>query len=282
MRNRNKALLAAAALCASVGFTIDAHATTFVSPSSTEYFSITLTPGSGFSLPQGSDATILIDDVTFAGEPSEVCNAESACSVFDVPGGNGVPGLGTGSFFPDLIGSGTSVWSTTAGFTGLGTSMSFSSSNSDLRSGTDARRWHHSMTLLDEDGPNESWTIDEFTLSGAAFWVMREASASGSFATITSPDAFIDPGSGLAMSGGLTGGAGGAGMAIGTGVGAAGWVTPTSQSRHYQSPHVVRGISVSLTASLFAGGRAHVKGRVINDPNEAPAVNQSLVVTTAP
>jgi hypothetical protein len=193
-----------------------------------------------------------------------------------------VPKLDIGSFFSDMVGTGQSVVALTAGFTGFATSMSMSSSNADLRSGTDGRKWHHSMTLNDANGLSEVWTIDEFTLSGSAFWVMREASASGAFATISTPDAWIDPGSGLVLGGGLSGGAGGAGMAIGTGVGAGGWVTPTSQSRHYQTPHVVRGDRVELTASRFAGGRVHVKGRVITDPTQAPTVNQSLVVTTLP
>ena len=270
MRNRTKVALATIGLVASAGFTIDAYATTLNSPQGVEYFAVTLSGGQQMALPPGSSATILIDDLTFVEGAEEICGAEMTCAIWEPPpGSEQLPGLGTGSFFADLVGAGGAAISMSQA-TQFGGMMTVTSSMSDLRSGSSSVGWSHGVTLGDYDGTNPIAGIDEFTLKGGAFWVLRETSVSGMFA-MADVDVF-----GLDHAG-----FGGAGAGVGTGVGAGGWLTPTTQSRHYQTPYIVRGDRVVCSSTSLTGSRVHIKGRIITDPTLAPTVNQSLIVSTA-
>ncbi len=298
MRTNSRIFTGALLLVVAGAFLIDARAGNLPSVATTQYYDITLGPNQYFAYTgSASDVTIVVDDVTFHCFPAPDCPSVSNCSFLDVgdpqyPGAGG--DLGTWLNF-DLSSPAVSI--TVPGFPGttsaLGSTTTTSSSTwlGSSQVMTAARTWDYAITLLDEYPPNSgtgSQTIDMHGFYGYAATAMRETQVEKSFKEIyaawrpADEDPNAIPGY-PAMNGGARsiGGAGGMGMGVGTGVGLTSLLVRTTDSRHYQSPHIVQRGRVALRTQLGkppGASTAIVKGRVFIGTTGAPIANTDLTV----
>jgi hypothetical protein len=275
MRNRTKFLVAGLLVTVAGLFVYDAQAGNLASTPSTEYFYVYLSGGQYFKYTgSAEEPTILIDDVTFVGTADVPCPGELHCSFLDITGQVGDLGLDIeleSGFGPSM----------TQGAAPGGTATMFTTSEAHATQHTDfysfARTWFNGMGLIDSGEPGggfASINIDTWGSYGFAATAVRERVDTSMF-----KEQWV---AWRAGEGGGTnvGGAGGAGVGVGTGVGLAGWETVVTQSRHYQTPYIVQGTRVYLARPIGngPGGNAHIKGRIILNPAEAPTVNTDFTV----
>lgn len=264
---------------------LDARATTLDSPPSTEYFYADLPIGSELKWDGTGTVTILIDDVTFVGQPELPCPGDQICSIFDT---TSTPSndIGVDNSVHETVGD-SNVWQSGALIVaGYGTySAGMSSSSGSLWGFSIGREWRNSVELRDADSSGGLVNvIDAHMLAGAGFLAIREQEKSAAFSDFRLSH---QTGTGGILDWDVSGmGAGGAGVGVGTGVGGVGWLTEVSSARHYQTPYIMQGAKIILvdtsgtSSASYSAARAIIKGRVITDSNDAPTVSTDVVVTT--
>lgn len=242
-----------------------------------QYFSVELDLNE-YLYDTGPGSTILIDDITYSMN-FKVCDALDECEFFvqaDVPPDADTP-AGTPWLMPLGPGiSGPAVISTTAG----GGDSSFKRNAFVLAS----KALFSEIALEDRDGSEPSqYYFDRFSVKsyGQMFWVEgRESNfvwgMSSSIAGFPNPVADSE---GLGIGVGAAGGVG-----VGEGLSATYEATPSSGSRHYQSPHIVQNGRVYLkqTSGSYLGiiATANIKGRVIPSGTTPPASASTISVVS--
>ncbi len=219
------------------------------------YFDVELSVGDYLSSTD-SHKIILVDDVTYSVR-FVPCNATSACDFFttgDMPDEFGLP---CNMLF------GVAPTGPSGGFeqTCLEGYQEMVESKSDI----------YELNLVDSDGSSQNDVFDRFTIASYGQLAMRSFKSRYAFR-------------GWDIAIGLGGGGyGGAGLAWPMSMPMTYDATPTSQSRHYQSPHIVQHGRVYLRVGT--GGTntafANVKGRTVLTTDPSRPVIDTTITTTS-
>ncbi len=251
-----------------------------VNTSSAKYFDAELLPGQSLSVT--NSRIILVDDITYAAE-FEPCIWSDACKVFsedmfpdwafDVPPASpGIQfwapaGAGPGSPSPPPQNGQGPFWS--GGASGFVTAAT-------LPSYMHARSAHMHL-IVNDTGINGTKTIDRYSVSSYFQMGFHGAGSSwAQFRNTSSLDSLLDP-LDPAYPEFRISGAGAGGSAAMSDMPAYGIATPTSASRHYQSPHFVYYGSVSFTATGTSTAYAIIKGRTL-EGIDVPAQETAITI----
>ena len=275
MRNATKLCLTIAALGV-VGLAVrDARAGNLEEPTA-EYYSVEMSPGQYLSH-SDEEAVIVVDDITYSCSYVP-CEPDLACLFFDesdMPEDElealTVPGNSFPVPHPPPPGFGIQYTRDTKHSGGAGWQRESEALN--------AKHKFQEVAMLDSGNGSEGWYFDRFSFNtyGQMLYLTEREWA-------WFEDWLFEAWS--SSSGGIgigDGGSGGIGVGRGVSLAATLVSVPSSGSRHYQSPHVLRNgraYFVVTAGSNQITGTVNVKGRVISAPAPLPTVSTGLSVTT--
>lgn len=251
MRNGTKIIVALVALALGGALVGSADAGN-AQIASAEYFSLAIGPG-GYISYTGTDpdATLLVDDLTFAAD-LDVCDLDSRCVLFEdyyfgVPidemDSNATGSIGSGNFFTN-------------------------SYHRILTRFVEARGEYYRATVSDVNTSNVGPAFDAFSHNVYAYLAMKSRDESASFERFVSTEPAGPMGPVLQHS------ASGSTHAIAEAIAITSWAVPTSESRHYQTPHIIQNDRILFTVvNGYTGAVLYVKGRVILEAADVPVVN---------
>jgi hypothetical protein len=252
MRNRTKFVVALAALALGGTLLGTADAGNLVVPCP-EYFSLALNSGNYLTYTgSDEDATLVIDDLSFTAD-MDPCQLSTRCVLFEE------------AFFGFPVDESDDQ---TSGAIGQGSFVSTGYHRLASRFVV-ARGKYFRATVADVDSQSVGPVFDAFSHSVYAYLAFKsrdETAYNFSYQSAGGPG----PDNAASFSA--------ATQAIAETMGVTSWATPTSESRHYQTPHIVQNGRVLFVATGYGNGTLYVKGRVILEAADVPTVSADVVV----
>lgn len=232
-----------------------------------QYYSVLVHPGEAFSYTGSeSNVTLTVDDITYTTQ-IDPCDLTQRCAFFSMSDFGGANDFNMGSSNGSGIspGGGVSYWT---------------SAFSDKHSALVAAKGQYLRLEMSEGASAGFQVFDAVSHSVYGFLADKTHSYSGGGSTTTFYGVGPEQGATDTTSGGMT---------ETDAMGLSTWATPTSESRHYQSPQIVQmsgGNKVWLSDvsgtgfGVYTNSYATVKGRVWIGSEGAPVENFDVTVST--
>jgi len=257
MRTRTKACIAFAALVVAAAAVTDARAGNVAAPvMAFEVYNLELNLGEGFKYLGTNAAALVVDDITYTVD-MDPCDTSGRCVMFDHETTSQV---GDGMLVPPPGPVGNSQ-------------LLYAGPNSFVIRWAEAKGTHFRADMLDQAGAAGE--------VGAPQHQRFDSISHTVYGQFLGREEYHYP----------TGSSAEAVMGMGVGISASVDITPSSQSRHYQTPYVQLGALIrfdntirpppgTFTNSLYVQAIAYVKGRVFTDPAAAPVRNTNFQILT--
>lgn len=255
MRDRWKWVAAASLAVGAIGIVGSAEAGNVASGAS-EYYSVIMTPGDYLSYTGSPQThTILVDDITYATQINP-CNTATRCMIF------------TSEDFGQYDSNSTQLDPLRYIINGQEVTVGFTFTMVSAARTSIARGQYMAAYLIESNGTNNI----RFDETSHSVWAQLVAKSKRERTTWNFGDVAFPDGVGATVS-------------VAEALSITSWAVPTSESRHYQTPHIVQDggrVTFSLDAAwaAYANARCFVKGRIFF--GGGPTENTSVTVQAGP